>query len=929
MPICGITAEQLQDHILQHERREAFYHFEYQIPSNSGDIQYFSICGIPLFDDNGRFLGYQGVGKNITELRLAEAAVRERERQLVQIVSGSPIATFVINVQKQVTHWNEACVQLTGKNSAEMLSSTQVWSAFYLEPHQTLAEMVVSDESDETISFFFPTFVRSKHIKNALEVEKFFPGLGENGLWIYFTAAPLYDSNGNISGAIETLQDTSERRRADELLKKHALQLKKEAELLEQSVKERTGELSQQVHFMRQLIDAIPIPLYFKDMERKYLGCNNEFLLFIGKSLGEVVGKTVYDISPAELAKVYDEADRTLLQDEGIQLYETRVEYTNGQTRDVIFHKATFTDPKGNVAGMVGLMVDITERKRLEIKMRQAASVFATSLEGITISNSDGSIIAVNRAFTQITGYTESEVIGRNPSLLQSGKHDKAFYKKLWQTIAEEGRWAGDIWNRRKSGALFPVWISIAAVKDTDGRLVNYIATFTDLTEHKHNEEKIHLLAFTDALTGLPNRRFFLDRLQHAIDSSERSSNQGALFLVDIDDFKGINDTQGHEIGDLLLEQVGRRLVECIRPGDTVARLGGDEFVVLIVDIAIDINNAIGHAEIVCSKIREALKKPFFLNEYVHHMTASIGVTIFVEKNNALENILKQADLALHRAKAMGRGSLCFFDPEMQTKATERVGLEADLRQGLVLNQFELYYQAQLNDKSQIIGVEALIRWNHPIRGMVSPGEFVPIAEESGLILELGQWVLETACKQLEDWATSPQLSRLTMAVNVSAKQFGQPDFVKTVRTVLSKYFVKPGSLKIELTESLLLNNVEEVIAKMTEIREMGVNFSLDDFGTGYSSLSYLKRLPLQQLKIDQSFVRDVLTDSNDAAIARAIVSMAHSMGLTVIAEGVESKDQLRFLKENGCLAYQGYLFSKPLTKHDFEKFLLLKEPVI
>ena len=658
MPIHGVSNEQLRAHIAQHERHEAFQDFEYLIPSDDGETQYFSISGAPIFNEKGEFIGYHGVGRNITDLRMAEFAIRERERQLAEIVNGSPIPTFVLDSQHKVTHWNQACAAITGLPPEKMLQSQEAWRAFYQEARPTLANMVLAEEPDEVIAKNFLNCSKSPLIADAWEVESYFSNLGKDGLWLHFTAAPLRDSSGKIMGAIETLQDITVRRRAEEMLQDQAQSLLKSRDELELRVKERTQELSQQYHFMRQLIDAIPSPLFFKDRNLRYLGCNSAFLEFSGRHTQDIIGKTVYELSPFELAQSYEDVDRELLKNRGSKIYESQVRYPSGEMKDVIFHKASYTHADGSVGGIVALIIDISDRKRLEKKLRQAATVFDSSLEGITIANPDGSIIAVNRAFTRITGFEEIEVIGNNPRILQSGRHDKSFYQKMWATIGKEGRWEGEIWNRRKSGELYPEWISIAAVRDKKGELTNYIATFTDVTQHKHNEEKIQRLAFSDPLTGLPNRRLLLDRLQHALAASARSHRYGALFFIDIDDFKGINDTQGHEIGDLMLQQVGQRLADCVRPGDTVARLSGDEFVVMIEDLADHAEEGTALAEIVGSKVLETLKHPYSLHTYLHHTTASIGITLFVEQQSSLEEILKQADLALHRAKSAGRGTL-------------------------------------------------------------------------------------------------------------------------------------------------------------------------------------------------------------------------------------------------------------------------------
>ena len=922
MPIYGVSAEQLAQHIATHERHEPFRNFEYQIPGADGVIQYFYISGMPMFNKDGVFEGYRGIGSNITDLRHAEEEIRRSERHLSQIVDGSSIATFVIDTQHRVTHWNQACTNLTGHSAQQMLGRQDFWQAFYADHRVTLADMVISGLLDQSTETRYQNFARSTLIAGAFEAEGFFPQMGDSGKWLYFTAAPLRDAHGEVQGAIETLQDITERRRDQQLLQDRTQALIASNVEMEARVAARTAELSQQLHFQQQLIEAIPSPVFYKDTHSRYLGCNSAFATFIGVNAASLIGKGPHDISSAEMAEKYLDADRALLARPGSQIYESSVRNASGEMRDVMFHKATYTESDGTVAGMVGVMLDISERKRMEDNLRQAATVFDNSAEGVIIAKPDGSIIAVNRAFTEITGYGQTEVVGNNPRMFQSGRHDKGFYREMWDCIALNGRWQGELWNRRKSGEIFPEWSSITAVHDQQGRLTNYVATFSDITQQKQNEERIQLLAFSDPLTSLPNRRLLMDRLQHALIVSARTMRHGALFFIDLDNFKELNDTRGHHVGDLLLKQVAHRIESCVREGDTVARLGGDEFVVMLEGLGNTTMEATSQAELVGVKVLEMLGQPYTVQDQQHHNTASIGVTLFGDQKNSLEELLKQADLAMYRAKASGRNVLRFFDPEMQSVVAARFAMDADLREGLRENQFSLHYQAQVDHLNRVTGAEALLRWTHPRRGKVSPIEFIPLAEETRLILPLGLWVLKTACQQLTSWAGAPETAQLTIAVNVSAHQFRQRDFVAQVLDVLRTSEADPTKLKLELTESLLLDDVEEVIAKMTTLKATGVCFSLDDFGTGYSSLSYLKRLPLDQLKIDQSFVRDVMVDPNDAAIARTIVALAHSLGLGVIAEGVETEEQLLFLADHGCHAYQGYLFSRPMSIDAFTAFM-------
>jgi diguanylate cyclase (GGDEF)-like protein/PAS domain S-box-containing protein len=458
------------------------------------------------------------------------------------------------------------------------------------------------------------------------------------------------------------------------------------------------------------------------------------------------------------------------------------------------------------------------------------------------------------------------------------------------------------------------VWIAISGMPifDEDGAFLGYHGVGRNITERKGAERKIERLAFYDALTGLPNRRLLIDRLKLAVASCMRHATHGALLFIDLDNFKTLNDTLGHHMGDQLLRQVADRLGQCVREIDTVARLGGDEFVVMLEELSGTAHDAAQQAEGVGKKVLLALNRQFELAGQEHHSSPSIGVTLFSDQQQSVDDLLKRADLAMYQAKAAGRNTLRFFDPDMQAAASARAAMEADLRQSMQRRELLLYYQPVVDENSRVTGVEALLRWRHPTRGLVLPGEFIALAEQSGLILGLGQWVLESACAQLVAWNGSPATRSLSIAVNVSARQFRHPEFARQILTLLRQTGANPYRLKLELTESLLLSDMNDAIQKMTELRSIGVSFALDDFGTGYSSLSYLKRLPLDQLKIDQSFVRDVLSDPNDAAIARTILTLAKSLDLSVVAEGVETTGQRDFLRKAGCKAFQGYLFGRP-----------------
>ncbi len=598
-----------------------------------------------------------------------------------------------------------------------------------------------------------------------------------------------------------------------------------------------------------------------------------------------------------------------------------RLRLADGRIKWVREHCSSEFDASGKPLRSVGAVQDITEQKVAEDRLRIAATAFETH-EAILITDKNANIIRVNQAFQDITGYSSEEVLGKNPRILSSGRQDRAFYTNMWQQLLTTGSWTGELWDKRKDGQHYPKWLTITAVKDERGETTDYVAIFSDITSRKQAEEDIHNLAFYDSLTSLPNRRLLLDRFRLALSLSARSRHYGAVLFLDMDRFKTLNDTLGHDYGDLLLIEVAGRLRSCVREADTVARLGGDEFVVLLEEVDMIAEEASQKTAQIAEKIRVALTEPYLLKGHEYHSSPSIGVCLYRGNEESVEELLKHADMAMYQAKGAGRNAAHFFDPAMQLAVETRAALEADLRRAVSGKQLRLYYQIQVDNDQRPLGAEALVRWAHPKRGMVSPAQFIPIAEESSLILDIGHWVLETACQQLEGWSKNELTRELTLAVNVSGQQFRLHDFVERISAVLGAHQVDPGHLKLELTESVVLNDVADVVAKMHALKALGVKLSMDDFGTGYSSLSYLKLLPLDQIKIDQSFVRDIATDPNDAVMVQTIIDMAQNFRLNVIAEGVETEAQLGFLKQNGCMAYQGYLFSKPVPIKEFEALL-------
>ena len=574
------------------------------------------------------------------------------------------------------------------------------------------------------------------------------------------------------------------------------------------------------------------------------------------------------------------------------------------------------------------IVEDISERKRAEAEVRASETDLneAQTLAqiGSYITDLKTGVWQASPALLQIFGIDSSFVTNiENWGKLMAPGYEKKMLDYYQAVVQGDGKFNMDYEIIRPCDGQTR-WVAALGrfIYDADGTPAFLKGTIQDITERKLAEQQIRKLAFFDSLTGLPNRRLLMDRLQHALASSVRRRQHGALILIDLDHFKNINDTLGHKQGDLFLQQVAQRLQASVRDSDTVARLGGDEFVVLLEDLGVDALQAASQAAVVAEKVSLQLSRYYELGYWAHNCTSSMGIALFGEQAEEVDDILIRADLAMYKAKDGGRNTLCFFDPEMQIEVTNRVALEKDLHEAILQKQFCVFYQTQVDGGNRIVGAEALLRWQHPTRGWVSPSEFIPKAEITGLILPLGQWMLEAACTQLALWAAHPLTAELTLAVNVSARQFHDDGFVEQVLEALRRTGAKAHLLKLELTESLLVAKVEDLIGKMHALKARGVQFSLDDFGTGYSSLSYLKRLPLDQLKIDQSFVRDILIDPDDAAIAKLVISLADSLGLAVIAEGVETQAQRDALAGIGCHNYQGYLFSRPLPAADFDALL-------
>lgn len=684
---------------------------------------------------------------------------------------------------------------------------------------------------------------------------------------------------------------------------------------LEVMVSERTASLVERESKLAALIDSLPDMLFVLDVDGRIVECHapDPGLLFSAPS--EFLGRTFREVLPSDVAGRIERCLRVVA--EGGKRGE--VEYSldlPGGVRQFSASINCLAGGQGPLAGYISLVRDVTKAKMAEERMREAMVVFDASSQGIMTANARAVITSVNPAFCAITGYAADEAVGQTPSIFKSGRHDPSFYENIWRTLGATGRWEGEIWNRRKSGEVYPQWLSISAVRDEAGEVVKYVSIFSDITRRKQREELIWRQANFDALTGLANRNLLHDRLERAFAHARRATLRVGLIFLDLDGFKWINDTLGHDVGDEMLTEVAARLRACVREQDTVGRLGGDEFTLIAEEIA-----DADALQSVAEKVLASLREPFFLAGANRYISGSLGITVYPDDGDSVQALLRNADIAMYQAKQLGKNRCQFYAKNMQEAARARVQLEAELRQAIASEQFELHYQPIVEASSgRIVGAEALIRWRHPERGLVSPADFIPVAEETGLIVPVGEWVLNEAARQSVAWR-SQGLPALRLSVNVSGVQFREAGLLEQLRASMQSQ--QGMELLLEITESVLMQGNEVTERRLREISALGLGYALDDFGTGYSSLSYLKRFPVNVVKIDRSFVRDCPQDRNDSRLVEAIINMAHSLDLKVTAEGVETVEQRDFLCERGCDYLQGYLISRPVPAAVFAEFVL------
>ena len=679
--------------------------------------------------------------------------------------------------------------------------------------------------------------------------------------------------------------------------------------------KQAEKELHASQELLKAIVDSAGAVIYVFDIDGKLLLCNSQFEHVVGHKRQQILGKRRHEFLPEAVADEHEANDRKVIEEGKMTSFEEHNLGADG-THYYLTVKCPVIE-SDTLRAVVGISTDITTRKQNEEKLRFASTVLATTIEGVMVTDVAGNIVSVNTAFTEITGYEAEDAIGKNPRFLRSERQQSEFYQSMWAALTQSGVWQGEIWNRRKTGEIYPEWLTITAIRDDADQLTHYVGVFSDISSIKRSQAQLERLAHFDPLTDLPNRTLFQDRLAHAIDRARRYDHLIAVLLIDLDGFKTVNDSLGHPVGDRLLQEIATRLKTCIRIEDTVARLGGDEFAMVLADM-VDGSDSIE----VVRKILAAINTPIDLDGLTAQVSASIGIAIFPTDGDNATDLVRNADAAMYGAKEAGRRGYCFYRATMTHRAQEQLLQEQALRRAIAQQEFEVWFQPQLSlQTGMLTGAEALVRWRDPERGLVLPLEFIPLAEHTGLIIPIGEQVLQQVCQQARRWLDAG-LPFGRLAVNVATPQIERSDFVATLKEALHASGVPADYLEIEVTESFIMKNADHANEVLLAIQALGVTTAVDDFGTGYSSLAYLKKLPIDNLKIDRAFIDGLPDDTNDSAIARAIIAMARSLGFKVIAEGIETPEQQAFLKAEGCDEAQGFYFSHPLPALEFERWV-------
>lgn len=908
------------------------YDVNYRVITTEGGIRYISARADLLRDEKGRPASMFGIVKDVTEQKLRENRLRQLNRTYEMLSRCNKSLTRTSSEEQLL---NEFCQHIVTIGSYRM-----AWVGYALkDENKSIQPIAIAGDGNDYVASAQLTWASTLRglgpggtavrtgapsiVRNVDTDPAFQPWRKEAIEQGYGSVAAFpITKNGETAGVLLIYAEETDAFDSEEV----------------QLLANLADDLSYGIHAMRMRQDRDQAQKALIESEQRFKGfaasasdwfwesgpdlrftfLSEQFMTTTGIPPEQVIGKRCEEltaIDPCDDNWVSHLAD--LHNHRPFKDFQFWHFGKDGQRMCTLMNGLPMLDGNNQFLGYRGTAANVTRQVNAQNELRLAATVFESTIEGVMVVDTSGTIIAVNKAFADITGYSEQESLGQKPSMLRSQRHDQAFYKNMWNSIHQAGHWSGEIWNRRKSGEVYPEWMNISTVRNDNGDVSCYVSVFSDITAMKQSEERLAHLAHHDALTGLPNRLLFNALLEHTLDWVIRNNEQVAVLFLDLDLFKHINDSFGHPVGDRLLQEVARRLVTTIRDEDTVARLGGDEFIILLERIG-NMQSAAAVAE----KLLHELRKPYTIDDQKMYVTASIGISISPNDSTDGDTLIKNADAAMYRGKAQGRDNYCFYTEELTTSALERVVLERELRQALEHEQLVIHYQPQYSLKSgKLVGAEALVRWHHPEKGLIPPDSFIPLAEECGLILPLGEWVLRESCLQMSSWLDRGlQIERIS--VNVSGHQIDRSDLVSMVRTVLGQTGLQPRHLELEITETCIMQEAESAIKALDELKQMGINLAVDDFGTGYSSLSYLKLLPIHKLKIDRSFIRDIPDDPNDEAISMAVIALGHSLQLEIVAEGVETLVQREFLKGAGCDQGQGYFYSPAVTSDEFEKLI-------
>ncbi len=849
----------------------------YRIATADGELKWVWERGRGVFSSQGELLALEGFVTDITERKRAEEALYESETRLNEAQRIANVGSWELDLLRDHLTWSE-----------EIFRIFEIDSRRFGASYEAFLDAVHPDDREAVHRAY------TESVKNRAPYEITHRLRMPDGRvkYVHERCVTYYGESGAPSRSLGTVQDVTERVLAEEALRESERRF-------------------------QALARVAPVGIFRTEANGDCLYVNERWCEIAGLTSEQARGSGwVSAIHPEDrdhiVRRWYECARKDILFHE-----ECRMQRPDGAVTWVFAQAAAERDAHGRVVGYVGSVTDISERRRVETQMLKLSRALEQTADAVMITDRDGAVEYVNPAFEQVTGYASAEMLGRQPKMLKSGKQSPGFYENMWKTILAGEVFNDVLINRRRDGSLYYEEKTITPIKDGDGRITHFVATGKDITERMQTQERLAYMAQHDPLTELPNRTLLLDRLKQSLAGARWRQRRAAVLFVDLDRFKTINDTLGHEVGDRLLQQLAERFQRSVRDGDTVARFGGDEFVILLDDVASE-DDVSGVAQ----KVLQALAPPFQVERQTLYVTASIGVSLFPNDGDDATTLLKNADIAMYRAKELGKNTYQFYSADMSSRAFERLTLESNLRRALEHGEFHLYYQPQVDvTTGDIVGVEALLRWRHPEFGLVMPSDFIPLLEETGLIVPVGEWALDTACAQLVAWH-GQGWPRLRLAVNLSPRQFQTQNLAAAVKQALARLDGDPGRLELEITEGMLVRHAPATIETIEALHALGVRMAIDDFGTGYSSLSYLRRLPIDTLKIDRSFVRDIPQDPDDSAITSAIIALAQSLKIEMIAEGVENAAQRDFLRARGCSMMQGYLFSRPQPAEEITRLL-------